>query len=115
MTIDRDPLAPYVCLGCPATYAVCPDHDAHNCPKCGDKIIPKKLINARERNAGRYTCCTAACAIEVHRASGDVVCNVCGETYYEHRRCLGSAYDETGTGRLVYPTHVLCDGTHVHL
>ncbi len=111
---ERDPLAPYVCLGCPAVFRVCPDHDVHNCPKCGDKIIPKKRINARERNAGRYTCCTSVCDVEVVRASGAVVCAACGETYYEHLRCLGSAYDASD-GHAEYATHVLCDGTHVHL
>lgn len=113
MTVD-DHLAPYVCLGCHELYRVCPDPLDHNCPKCGEKVIPKKLLNARERNADRYTTCTSPCDIEVFRASGDVVCETCGEIYYEHKRCLGSAYDP-GYGRPVYATHVLCDGLHVHL
>lgn len=111
---ERDPLAPYVCLGCRAAYHVCPDQLDHNCPKCGEKVCPKKLINARERNAGRYTCCTSVCDVEVIRASGDVVCKACGETYYEHPRCLGSAGDRE-FGLTEYADHVLCDGTHVHL
>jgi len=113
MTID-DRLAPYICLGCSAVFPVCPDHADHNCPKCGEKIIPKKLLNARERNAGRHTCCTMVCDAEVFRADGDVVCTACGETYYEHPRCLGSAFSVEGS-QTVYAAHVLCDSTHVHL
>lgn len=109
-----DDLAPWKCLGCGAIYQSCPDFDAHNCPKCGEKVAPKRLLNSRERNAGTYTTCTLDCTAEVFRASGDVVCTTCGEKYQEHKFCAGSAYD-TSYERVAYSSNVICDGRHVHL
>ena len=108
---DHD--APYVCLGCSEKFAVCPDFDAHNCPKCGEKVAPKKLLNMRERVAGTYVTCNGDCRAEVFRASGDVLCTECGELYREHKYCVASGYEE-GV-RVAYAAHVLCDGRHVHL
>lgn len=32
---------PYVCMGCKAEYATCPDWGDFNCPKCGEKVEPR--------------------------------------------------------------------------
>jgi len=108
---------PYVCLGCKRVFRTCPDHDAHDCPDCGEKVMPKRLQNMRERRAGRHLACAESCEAEVLRASGDVACAACGETYREHPRCAGSRYpkDEPESFMTSYAANVLCDGTHVHL
>lgn len=114
LKVAEDDLAPWQCLGCAEIFTKCPDFDAHNCPKCGEKVIPKRRLNARARFAGTYTTCSTDCEAEVFCASGDVVCMTCGETYREHKFCIESAYDP-GYGHTAYATNVLCDGRHVHL
>ena len=111
-----DDLAPWRCLGCAEIFAKCPDFDAHNCPKCGEKIAPKRLLNAHARLEGTYTTCSKPCSAEVFRASGDVICETCGETYKEHKFCRDSAFEDYSyPERPTYATNVLCDGRHVHL
>ena len=36
---------PYVCMVCATHFPVCPDNDAHNCPICGEKVIPQRLLD----------------------------------------------------------------------
>jgi hypothetical protein len=47
---------------------------------------------------------------EVFRASGDVICEICGKLYYDHPE------DHFSLGYNGKPyNHVICDGTRVHL
>ncbi len=41
----NDSNEPYVCMVCGTEYPICPDHDAYNCPICGEKVIPKRLLD----------------------------------------------------------------------
>lgn len=52
------------------------------------------------------------CEVEVTRAGGDVLCEICGQTYYRHPHCSASKFEGWSDG---YYATVLCDGRHVHL
>lgn len=34
----------WMCLGCASFYPSCPDHDAENCPACGEKVCPVDVL-----------------------------------------------------------------------
>lgn len=46
LSLVDDHQAPYVCLGCEREYAWNPAPDADDCPGCGEKLAPKKRVEA---------------------------------------------------------------------
>lgn len=100
------PPEPYRCAGCGKLYETCPDHDAHDCPACGEKVMPEALFQRHHTHVER----TASCDVEPRRASGAMVCETCGRTYQQHPLCFATRTRWAGAF-----LNVLCDGSHVKL
>lgn len=109
-----DPDAPYVCLGCSTPFATCPDADAHNCPKCGDKVCPVRLWK-RKLRCEKEPCDGGTSFI---RADGNCLCPTCGIAYADHPFCANSVIPASLQSSIFpeYILHVLCgSGLHVKL
>lgn len=82
---------------------------------CGDERLLTEHRFDRWMNRLDRLACKGGCETDCVRASGEVICDRCGNPYRKHRYCVQSELPRNGSRYPSYFLHVLCDGTHVKL